>query len=153
MTVDWEDLPTEGLLDVRMCDLGLSIRGTWLEDCTLRLREELAEVGLRRFRPHSWLCDEWCSPDGIPGIGVPFYLAHPRLIRLERQMMFEVEGGTRAECQLSASGLALQMDSAAVYRVTLEHTVGWTSLSVWAGLGSGQAVVDWLNWLSSLLGK
>ena len=74
--------------------LGLTVdQDTWLEDCVDRLREELDEAGLRRFRVHTWLSDEWCSPDGIPGIGIPFYLAHPRLMRLERQMMFEVEGG------------------------------------------------------------
>jgi hypothetical protein len=45
------------------------------------------------FRPHVWLSEEWFSPDGIPGIAVPFYLAHPRLQRLERRFMHEVEGG------------------------------------------------------------
>ena len=98
MPIDWEDLPTEELLDVRLCDLGLVMEDTWLEDCVERLREELDASGLHRFRIHTWLSDEWCSPDGIPGVGVPFYLAHPRLMRLERQMMFEVEGGTRTEC-------------------------------------------------------
>jgi len=29
----------------------------------------------------------------VPGIAVPFYMAHPRLMRLERQIMDEVEGG------------------------------------------------------------
>jgi hypothetical protein len=46
-----------------------------------------------RFRPHVWLSEEWFSPDGVPGIAVPFYLAHPRLMRLERKMTREVEGG------------------------------------------------------------
>ena len=36
--------------------------------------------------------EEWFSPDGVPGIAVPFYLAHPRLMRLERKMTREVEG-------------------------------------------------------------
>jgi hypothetical protein len=53
---------------------------------------ELENAGLR-FRPHCWLADEWFSPDGIPGIAIPFYLSHPRLRRLERRMMREVEGG------------------------------------------------------------
>lgn len=91
-------MPTKELLDIRMCDLELSIEGSWLQDVIGRLRAELDRAGLKRFRPHSWLCDEWCSPDDIPGIGIPFYLAHPRLMRLERQMMFEVEGGTKSEC-------------------------------------------------------
>ncbi len=42
------------------------------EQLVKRLREELDEAGLRRFRIHAWLSDEWCSPDGIPGVGVPF---------------------------------------------------------------------------------
>ena len=46
------------------------------------------------FRPHVWLSEEWFSPDGVPGIAVPFYLAHPRLERLERRMMRNVEGGS-----------------------------------------------------------
>jgi hypothetical protein len=34
----------------------------------------------------------------VPGFAIPFYLVHPRLARLERRMMLEVEGGTREEC-------------------------------------------------------
>jgi hypothetical protein len=50
------------------------------------------------MRPHFWLSDEWFCPHGIPGIAVPFYLAHPRLMRLEHGEMGRVEGGTRREC-------------------------------------------------------
>ena len=46
-----------------------------------------------RFKPHIWLSEEWFSPDGVPGVAVPFYMAHPRLMRLERNIMGEVEGG------------------------------------------------------------
>lgn len=91
-------LSTDKLLDLRMCDLGVALEGTWLETSVDRLHRELEQAGLRRFHPRFYLADEWCSPDGIPAVGVPFYLAHPRLMRLERQMMFEVEGGTRLEC-------------------------------------------------------
>ena len=41
------------------------------------------------------MSQEWFSPDGIPGIAIPFYLAHRRLVRLERRFMREVEGGNR----------------------------------------------------------
>ena len=34
----------------------------------------------------------------MPGIAHPFYLAHPRLMKLEKKMMFDVEGGTWREC-------------------------------------------------------
>jgi len=85
------------LLDMRMCDLGLSIPGTLLEDRIEQLYEELSERGLT-FRPHCWLSDEWFSPDGVPGIAIPFYLAHPRLMRLERKQILDVEGGTHDWC-------------------------------------------------------
>jgi len=39
-----------------------------------------------------WLADEWFSPDGVPGIAIPFYLAHPRLLALERRITHEAEG-------------------------------------------------------------
>lgn len=93
----WATLPREELLSVRIKDLGVRLEGTWVEDCIEALYDELAERGLT-LRPHYWLTGEWFSPSGIPGIGIPFYLAHPRLIRLERSMMLEVEGGSRSEC-------------------------------------------------------
>ena len=34
----------------------------------------------------------------MPGIAIPFYLAHPRLARLEQAQMLEVEGGTLEWC-------------------------------------------------------
>ena len=46
-----------------------------------------------RFEPHVWLSEEWFSPDGMPGIAIPFFVAHPRLRQLERSIMGEVEGG------------------------------------------------------------
>jgi hypothetical protein len=34
----------------------------------------------------------------VPGIAIPFYLVHPRLVRLERSMMHEAEGASKTEC-------------------------------------------------------
>src|SRR5450631_1536518 len=90
----WETLSDEQLLSLRFCDLKLSVQGTELEDAVLRLYRELSMRGIR-FRPHYWLAQEWFSPDGIPGIAIPFYLAHRRLMRIERRFMREVEGGNR----------------------------------------------------------
>ncbi len=94
---NWVEWPTERLLDARIADLPLRINGTELAANIRRLYAELKERGFR-FRPHFWLSDEWFSPDGVPGIAIPFYLAHPRLRRLEREMMLEVEGASSAEC-------------------------------------------------------
>jgi adenylate kinase family enzyme len=93
----WARLPDEQLLQLRLRDLKVTIDGTWLEGCVADLHDELGRVGLR-VRPHAWLSTEWFSPDDTPGIAIPFYLAHPRLMRLERKMFLEVEGGTVAEC-------------------------------------------------------
>lgn len=93
----WVSLSDEDLLKVRLRDLKVTLDGTWLEDCLQRLYEELEERGLR-LRPHAWISDEWFSVRDTPGIAVPFYLAHPRLMRLERKMILEVEGGTENEC-------------------------------------------------------
>jgi hypothetical protein len=77
---------------MRFCDLKLSIDRSPLAKHVRRLYAELARRGIS-VRPHVWLSDEWFSPDGVPGIAVPFYLAHPRLERLERHVMREAEGG------------------------------------------------------------
>src|SRR5271155_1217369 len=90
----WETLSDDQLLSLRFCDLKLKVQGTELEDAIQRLYRELAMRGIR-FRPHCWLAQEWFSPDGIPGIAIPFYLAHRRLMSIERRFMREVEGGNR----------------------------------------------------------
>ena len=93
----WAALPDSELLKLRFKDLKVGIAGTWLERCLDHLHDELAERGLR-IRPHAWISNEWFSPDDTPGIAIPFYLAHPRLMRLERKRMIDVEGGTVADC-------------------------------------------------------
>ena len=93
-SVALQGLSDDQLLDLRFCDLKLRIRGTELQRAIERLYGELSMRGIR-FRPHCWLAQEWFSPDGIPGIAIPFYLAHKRLISLERRFMREVEGGNR----------------------------------------------------------
>src|SRR3984893_12348270 len=94
---DWETLSDEQLLERRLSSLRVTVGGTWLEDCVSSLHEELKERGLR-LRPHAWISSEWFSPDSTPGIAIPFHLAHPRLMKLEKKMMLDVEGGTWSEC-------------------------------------------------------
>jgi len=93
----WANLPDDKLLDLRFRDLNLTIENTELEQYIARLYSELDRRGIV-FRPHFWLSNEWFSPDGIPGIAIPFYLAHPRLRELEKAQMLEVEGGSEASC-------------------------------------------------------
>ena len=93
----WSQLPDQDLLGRRPCELGLRIRGSVLERSVRRLRREFEQQGFV-FRPHCWLSSGWFSPAGIPGIAIPFFLAHPRLRALEVAQMGEVEGGDEAWC-------------------------------------------------------
>ena len=95
---EWASWPDDRLLDLRICDLEVTIEGSTLEPRIAQLQHELADRGLSSFEPHFWLSAEWFSADAVPGIAIPFYLAHPRLEKLERAQMLEVEGGTPAWC-------------------------------------------------------
>ncbi len=88
----WANWSDEQLLETRMKDLNIQIQGTLVEKCISTLGDELGARGIH-FRPHCYLGDEWFSPDEVPAICIPFYLAHPRLMKLEMTMMLEVEGG------------------------------------------------------------
>jgi hypothetical protein len=94
---DLSALGDDELLKLRFCDLGVGIKGTWLEECVHQLYAELEAKGIA-FRPQCYLADEWLTPDNEPVVGIAFYLAHPRLQDLERRMMHEVEGGDKASC-------------------------------------------------------
>jgi hypothetical protein len=94
---DWTGLPDSKLLDWRICDLGLKFQESPVAPRLEEVRAELRARGLR-FQPYAWLSTEWFTPDHLTGFAVPFYLAHPRLVRLERRQMLEVEGGTREQC-------------------------------------------------------
>jgi hypothetical protein len=94
---DWTTLGDDKLLEVRMCDLHVAIEGTELEARIAQLNRELEARGLA-FKPHYYLSDEWFTPDGVPGIAIPFYLGHPRLAKLEQNQMLEVEGGDAESC-------------------------------------------------------
>jgi hypothetical protein len=90
-------LSDDQLLDLRFRDLDLTIEGTLIEQRINRLYEELYFRNFV-FRPYFWLSHDWFSPDGHPGIALPFYLAHPRLARLEQRQMLEVEGWGGRQC-------------------------------------------------------
>jgi hypothetical protein len=85
------------LLALRFCDIDLKIKGTFLQGRIRGLYDELEARGIT-FKPYFWLSSEWFSPDGFPGIAIPFYLAHPRLARLEKRQMLEVEGWGERQC-------------------------------------------------------
>ena len=81
-----EDVPQElrELLGRRISQLGLRLEGSRVERFVHQLQRELGRKGLNKFKPACYLTDEWGCPDGEPVIGVPFYLADPRLSQLEK---------------------------------------------------------------------
>ena len=95
--IDFNNISEEVLLKTRLCDLPLTIEGTWLKDCVDDLFQELDAKGLA-FHPECYLADEWLTPEGENVIGIPFYLAHPVLVKLEHKMMLEAEGEGKAWC-------------------------------------------------------
>ncbi len=87
-----ERMDDESLLALRFRDIEFPRSTGTVAVHMQRLTRQLRARGIR-FRPHYWYAEEWFSPDGVPGIALPFYLAHPRLMRLERRFMQQVEGG------------------------------------------------------------
>ncbi|MEO5619079.1 MAG: putative zinc-binding metallopeptidase [Candidatus Eisenbacteria bacterium] len=80
------DPELRGVLGKRIRELGLKLEGSPVEPYVRQLYKELERRGLHKFRPVCYLTDEWGCPDGHPVIGIPFYLADPKLARLEREM-------------------------------------------------------------------
>ncbi len=87
----------QAILDLRIRDLDISIERSPVAERIVTVLGELSEHNLK-LRPHFWFSDEWACPDGVAGVAVPFYLAHPRLVAIERAHMLEAEGSSRSEC-------------------------------------------------------
>lgn len=82
----FESPPHQELLGKSIKDFGLRIEGSPLEKYVRQLHKELERKGLRHFKPRCYLTDEWGCPDQEPVIGIPFYLADPKLAALEKSM-------------------------------------------------------------------
>ena len=95
--INLDNVPEVDLLKTRIRDLPLSIDQCWLAECVDKLYHELQAKSIK-FKPQCYLADEWLAPDGEPVVGIPFFLAHPALMKLEKQMMLSVEGGTKTWC-------------------------------------------------------
>jgi hypothetical protein len=82
----WKSFP------LRRCVFDLN--HSWLSPLILQVKNELKQKGLRPFF-HTWVSDEWFSPDGCPGIALPYYLFHPKLIELHKLSGLMTEGTTK----------------------------------------------------------
>jgi hypothetical protein len=96
-SLDLAQLDEGALLELRLCDLPVELKGSWVEERLHTLYAELDARGLR-LHPPCYIGDEWFTPDGVAAIAVPFYLFHPRLLALEKKFMLEAEGEDPAEC-------------------------------------------------------
>ena len=93
-----EEASDEELLGLRLRELPVRLDGGLMARRIARLNRELSARGIVAL-PHVWLSEEFFTPDRTLGFAVPFYLAHPRLMRLERSQMLECEGAGEAECR------------------------------------------------------
>ena len=112
------------LLQDKIKDFGLKIEGTYLEPIIGQLYDELERAGIA-FKPKVYLADEWACPDGVPVIGIPFYLADARLARIEDEMMDGVEAQTEQEI---LSYLRHEAGHAFCYAHKLFETEPWRAL-------------------------
>jgi len=96
--IDLLQASDEDLLATRLGELPVALAHGLMARRVERLHRELAARNIA-VRPHVWLSEEFFTPEGVSGFAVPFYLAHPRLMRLERSQMLECEGAGEAECR------------------------------------------------------
>ena len=110
------------LLPLRISQLGLKLEGSPVERYVKRLYRELERKGLRHFRPPCYLTDEWGCPSGEPIIGIPFYLADPKLARLEKEID-DLEGAREIRMYLRR-----EAGHAFNYAYKLYETTEWREL-------------------------
>ena len=84
--VKFESLDPEirGVLGKKVSELELRVEGSPVEAYIRQLYVELERRGMKNFRPVCYLTDEWGCPDQQPVLGIPFYLADPKLRKLEK---------------------------------------------------------------------
>jgi len=84
----FEGTPPEvrSILRRRIDRLGLKLERSPVERFVRQLQREVRRKGIHRFQAVCYLTDEWGCPDRQPIIGIPFYLADPKLARLEKKM-------------------------------------------------------------------
>ncbi|MCB9062838.1 MAG: putative zinc-binding metallopeptidase [Halobacteriovoraceae bacterium] len=84
-------------MDTKISDLTLSLYDSWVGECIEIVKAELKTHNLE-LDVSFWISDDWFCPDGVVGIGIPFYLLTPELIKIEKQEIGKAEGSTKREC-------------------------------------------------------
>jgi hypothetical protein len=92
-------LTRNDLLATRICDLGVSLsHNKKLQKKINTVCYELTQRGFHYFKPSFYLGDEWFSPEGVSAVSIPFYLSHPKLLKLEENLNGQAEGATTEWC-------------------------------------------------------
>jgi hypothetical protein len=91
-----EEIPSE-VLNKRICDFDLRIEGRPLEKLVERFGQEIRAREFTRIHPSFYLTDCWGVPEGTVAIGIPFYLADERLLRVQGLRGGMVEGESDEE--------------------------------------------------------
>ncbi len=86
-------LDKKSLLNTPLSSINFDLKASPLMRPLNDLKFELNAKGIN-FLPSTWVSTDWFSPDGIGGFALPFYLLHPRLIKLEKENTKRLEGHT-----------------------------------------------------------
>jgi hypothetical protein len=113
---------SDELLQRRVNELGLKLEGSVLEVLLRELEYELLQKGIRKLKPRAYLTDEWGCPEGVPIIGIPYYLADERIRAAAEEV---VEGETESEILLY---LRHEMGHVFNYAYRLYTRPDWTEL-------------------------
>lgn len=74
----------EELFKTSLNELGLQVADSLLEPLIKKIYDELGQAGIQ-FRPATYLSTDWGCPDDVPVIGIPFYLAHEILWKIDKE--------------------------------------------------------------------
>ncbi|MFC1808668.1 putative zinc-binding metallopeptidase [Candidatus Omnitrophota bacterium] len=122
--INLETITDDELMEVRFCELPITLQDSPVEQWVNEFIVEIDSHSLQ-FKPSIYLADEWLCPEGVPVIGVPFYLVHPRLRALEKKMMLDAEGSDKGEFMRL---MRHEMGHAVVYAFRLHRKKKWRDL-------------------------
>lgn len=97
MRININSISKTNLLALPIRELSLQLeKSPFISELLVQIDLELNRRGLVLFRPHYYLGDEWFSPEGLNAVSIPFFLAHPRLTKMEKELTGEAEGENKA---------------------------------------------------------
>jgi hypothetical protein len=123
-TMGEEEISPE-ILNKRICDFDLKIEGRPLGKMIERFQGEIAASPISKLQPVFYLTDEWGVPEGTVAIGIPFYLADEKLLRVQKKRGGRVEGESEEDI---LRYLRHEMGHVVNYAYRLYATEEWTRL-------------------------